>query len=75
MLSKSFTNNFLYFACGIAFMMLASRVFQKHTDAYSAGVEATMQEAFENGLAQEFVLKDNAVGLRWIETHKLGYEN
>ena len=75
MLPKPFINNFLYFACGVMFMVLASRVFVKYTDAYSVGVEATMREAYENGLAQEVVMPDNTIGFRWIETHKLGYEN
>lgn len=68
-------NNSLYFACGVMFMVLASRVFQKYTDAYSAGIDATMIEAYENGVAEKFVTPDGVSGFRWIETHKLGYEN
>lgn len=67
--------NALYFFCGIVFCALSSRVFEKYTHGYAAGVEATMQDAYENGVAQVVILEDKTLGFRWIETHKLGYEN
>lgn len=41
---------------------------------YRRGVQDTMEEAYECGVAVEFVKPNGEIGLRWIETHKLGYE-
>lgn len=41
---------------------------------YRRGVEDTLIDAYRNGVAEKFVTPDGVTGLRWIETHKLGYE-
>jgi hypothetical protein len=74
-MSEKFLNNSLYFLCGLMCMTMLNRIFEVHTKAYHRGVDDTMQEAFENGLAQKELTPENQVVLRWIETHKLGYEN
>lgn len=56
----------------IAITFSAKAVIAKYD--YQRGVEDTMRDAYENGVAIEYVTADNQVGLRWIETHKLGYE-
>lgn len=74
-MSEKVLNNSLYFLCGIMCMVMISRIFETHTKAYARGVDDTLQEAFENGVAQKELTKENDIVIRWIETHKLGYEN
>jgi hypothetical protein len=74
-MSEKVLNNGLYFLCGIMCMTMISRIFETHTKAYARGVDDTMQEALENGVAQKELTAENQIVIRWIETHKLGYEN
>ncbi len=41
---------------------------------YASGYNAAIQEAYANGLMETVQLSDGTTVLRWIETHKLGYE-
>lgn len=41
---------------------------------YARGVNDAMRDAIANGVAIEFILPNGEHGVRWIETHKIGYE-
>lgn len=47
----------------------------KHTRNYLEGVKSVQKEAFEHGLMIKEVDKNDRVIYRWVETHKIGYEN
>lgn len=47
----------------------------KYSRPYRNGVEATHKEAFKQGLMTKEIGENDKVIYRWIETHKLGYEN
>lgn len=68
-------NKFFYFSTGIVFAVLLFRVFPQASPAYETGQDELMIEAYENGLAERYVNDQTTFSYRWIETHKLGYEN
>lgn len=49
--------------------------FPKGSSPYIDGVADTHKEAFKQGLMTKEITADDKVIYRWIETHKLGYEN
>ncbi len=44
------------------------------SEGFERGVSNTHKEAFEYGLMVKEITKDDKVIYRWIDTHKLGYE-
>jgi hypothetical protein len=64
----------LFLLAIIAFMFVSVACFPKYTRPYNLGVSDTYKEAFEHGLMTKEITKDDEVVYRWIETHKLGYE-
>lgn len=69
------TNPF-YFIFGAMVGVLILGLFLSVTNTtYRDGVKDTHKEAFEMGLMKKEIDKDDKVIYRWVETHKLGYEN
>jgi hypothetical protein len=54
--------------------LLIFTFFEKDSRPYRNGVKDTHQEAFEMGLMEKEIGKDDKVIYKWIETHRLGYE-
>ena len=61
--------------CGIFLLGVILSLYPSVSYPYLKGVKDTHKEAFEMGLMKKEIDKDDKVIYRWIETHKLGYEN
>jgi hypothetical protein len=57
---------------GVFVVLMA--LFPEYSTMYKKGVKDTHREAFENGLMEKEISKDDKVIYRWIETHKMEIE-
>lgn len=58
----------------LLFVVVLHGFFPEKSGAYAKGVKDTHKEAYEHGLMEKEITKDDKVIYRWKELHKIGEE-